>query len=273
MLATEFANRASGGRGEHTWSLTVHGPYEFYEVENEALPEKVRSSDFAVSVSDFGRSQLMAFVEEEHWSKLHVVHCGVQANAYPAGDAGGKPDELRLLAVGRLNPVKGHAILLQALAELRTRGTSATLAIVGDGPKRQDLEELAGRLGLGDAVTFTGAVGQDGIAAHYEAADVLVHASFAEGIPVVLMEAMAHRLPVVAAGVMGVAELVRDGENGVLVRPGRPDELADAVERLAEDPDLRRRMGEEGRRTVESEFDVSSNAARLRELFRQYAGY
>jgi colanic acid/amylovoran biosynthesis glycosyltransferase len=273
MLATEFANRASREAGRHTWSLTVHGPYEFYEVEEEALPEKVRSSDFAVCVSDFGRSQLMAFVDEDHWAKLHVVHCGVQPNSQPRREAGidGGAGELRMVSVGRLNPVKGHAVLLQALAELQTRGVRGRLVIVGDGPKRNRLQELARELGLGDSVLFAGAVGQDEIAAHYDAADVLVHASFAEGIPVVLMEAMAHRLPVVAASVMGVGELVRDGENGLLVRPGRPDELASAVERLAADPKLRQTMGEHGRRTVESEFDVSSSAARLRDLFARYA--
>ena len=265
MLATELANRVD--RGGHTWSLTVHGPAEFYEVRNDGLPEKVQSADFAVSISDFGRSQLMAFVGEEHWSKLHVVHCGVEPDRYPHHARDGASDGLRLLSVGRLAQVKGHGVLFQALAEMRARGSSATAVVVGDGPKRAELEQLARRLGLADAVRFTGAVGQDEIDRHYEDADALVVASFAEGIPVVLMEAMAHRLPVVATRVMGVAELVRDGENGLLVRPGRPDQLATALERLSADPQLRTRMGEEGRRTVESEFDVRASAARMRELF------
>lgn len=265
MLATELANSVDGGG--HTWSLTVHGPAEFYEVRNDGLPEKVQSADFAVSISDFGRSQLMAFVGEDHWSKLHVVHCGVEPDRYAPRTRDDRGGGLRLLSVGRLAQVKGHGVLLEALADIRARGLDAAATIVGDGPKRAELEELARRLGVADAVRFTGAVGQDEIDRHYEEADALVVASFAEGIPVVLMEAMAHRLPVVATRVMGVAELVRDGENGLLVRPGRADQLAAALERLAADPELRARFGEEGRRTVESEFDVRASAARMRELF------
>ena len=112
---------------------------------------------------------------------------------------------------------------------------------------------------------------QDEITRHYSGADLYVHASFAEGLPVVVMEAMAHALPVVAASVMGVGEIVVDGENGLLVRPGRADELVSAIERLEADPDERRRMGEAGRRRVEAEFDVRASAARLGELFARYA--
>jgi len=85
------------------------------------------------------------------------------------------------------------------------------------------------------------------------------------------MEAMAHRLPVVATGVMGVRELVRDGENGLVVRPARVDELVAAIERLANDPGERERMGDAGRRTVEDEYDVTQSAALLRDLFSRYA--
>jgi glycosyltransferase involved in cell wall biosynthesis len=274
LLRTEFANHVDGSRGAHSWSLTVHGPTEFYEVTGEALPEKVRSASFAVCISDFGRSQLMAFVDEEHWSKLHVVHCGVDPNSHAPRAAGGPGGAraLRLLAVGRLTRIKGQALLLEALAMLHERGVAAQLTVVGDGPKRAGLERLAQSLGVAAHVHFTGAVGQEAIARHYDASDVFVHASFAEGIPVVLMEAMAHRLPVVAASVMGTSELVQDGENGLLVRPGRPDELAAAVERLAADRELRRRLGEAGCRTVESGFSVAASAVQLRDLLARYAG-
>ncbi len=272
MLATDLANRA-GRDGKYTWSLTVHGPSEFYDVLNQAVAVKVRSADFAVAISDFGRSQLMGLVEEEHWSKLHVVHCGVHPAAYPPRptSAPAEVTPLRLVSVGRLAPVKGQALLLDAVRQLRASGIDVHLTIVGDGPKRSALEQLSDRLGVSERVEFTGAVGQDEIAHHYSMADLYVHASFAEGIPVVLMEAMAHRLPVVAAGVMGIRELVRDGDNGLVVRPGRADELVHAIGRLAGDPEERRRMGESGRRTVEAEFDVLASAARLRDLFARYA--
>jgi glycosyltransferase involved in cell wall biosynthesis len=269
LLATEFANHVAGGR-HHGWSLTVHGPTEFFEVTNEALPEKVRSADFAVAISDFGRSQLMAFVDEEHWPKLHVVHCGVE----PAEHLPGAPPAdgpLRLLAVGRLTQIKGQAVLIEALAELRADGVDAQLTVAGDGPKRAALERLARRLRVEDSVRFTGAVGLDRMPQLYESADVFVHGSFAEGIPVVLMEAMAHRLPVVTANVMGTAELIRDGENGLLVRPGRPGAVAAAVRRLAADADLRAQLGASGRETVEAEFSVAASAERLRDLFTRHA--
>src|SRR5262249_50860686 len=161
------------------------------------------------------------FVGEDQWSKLHVVHCGVNPDAYPVRSQGNDAaaGRLRLLSIGRLAQVKGHGVLLEAMATLRSRGLDVTADVVGDGPKRDDLEKLARKLGLGDAVRFTGAVGHDEIDTYYRAADAFVHPSFAEGIPVVLMEAMAHGLPVVATTVMGVGELVSHGRNGLLVRP------------------------------------------------------
>jgi glycosyltransferase involved in cell wall biosynthesis len=267
MLATEFANRV----GERqTWSMTVHGPSEFYDVLNQAVGVKVSQADFAVAISDFGRSQLMGLVDEKHWDKLHVVHCGVEPNSYPAREPR-SDGSLRLITVGRLAPVKGQALLLEAVRDLLAKDVDVQLTVVGDGPKREALEAHAERLGVSDAVRFTGAVGQDEIAQHYLAADVYVHASFAEGVPIVVMEAMAHRLPVVATGVMGVRELVRDGENGLVVRPARVDELVAAVARLANDPAERKRMGDAGRRTVEDEYDVAKSAALLRDLFSRYA--
>jgi len=270
MLATEFARSADSGGG-HTWSLTVHGPSEFYDVHNQAVAEKVRHADFAVAISDFGRSQLMGLVGEGYWDKLHVVHCGVFPATYEPVSRDGRSGGVRIVTVGRLAPVKGHALLLEAVRELHGRGTDAHLTIIGDGPKREELERRADELGVLDLVTFTGAVGQDEITRHYSGADLYAHASFAEGLPVVVMEAMAHGLPVVAAGVMGVGEIVVDGENGLVVRPGRVDELVAAIERLAGDQDASRRMGEAGRRLVEREFDVRASAARLAELFARYA--
>jgi glycosyltransferase involved in cell wall biosynthesis len=271
LLATEFANSLGGGGGEaQTWSLTAHGPTEFFEVTNESLKDKVESADFAVAISDFGRSQLMAFVDEEHWEKLQVVHCGIDP-AEHAGAPAAHDGPLRLLAVGRLTQIKGQAVLLEALASLRARDVDASLTIVGDGPKRAALERIARRLEIADSVQFEGAVGLDRMPSYYRSADVFVHAGFAEGIPVVLMEAMAHRLPVVATSVMGTGELVHDGHDGLLVRPGRPDELAAAVERLAADTALRERLGEAARAKVEADFSVAASAERMRELFARYA--
>jgi glycosyltransferase involved in cell wall biosynthesis len=265
LLATAYANAREAQR-PWSWSFTMHGPTEFYDVEMHRLPEKVRDAGYVVCISDFARSQLMGMVDQSHWRKLHVVHCGVDENEFaPVGpNAGGG---VRILTVGRLVSVKGHAVLLRALAELRKRGVDAMAEIVGGGPEREPLERLAADLGLGEAAKFHGAVGQDEIRDVYARATLFCLPSFAEGVPVVLMEAMAMGLPVVSCAVMGIPELVEDDRSGLLVPPGREDLLADALERLARDEELRRRLGEGGREKVLREFSLDDSAAQLADLF------
>jgi glycosyltransferase involved in cell wall biosynthesis len=164
-------------------------------------------------------------------------------------------------------PVKGQRLLVDAIAELAKRGIQLEATIIGDGSERHAVESRAEELGVRDRVHFTGWVGQDEIRSHYEAADVFCLASFAEGVPVVLMEAMAMGRPVVATRVAGVGELVDDGKNGLLVSPGRVDQLAGALARLAQSPELRQSMGAEGRRKVAAEFDVDRAAEALVEIF------
>ena len=269
LLASHFGKRA--GDGPRSWSATVHGLIELWDVQSHRLIEKVRHSDAVFCISDFTRSQLMAVVGEDEWPKLHVVRCGIEPAAY---DGVGEPPvgRPRVLCVGRLVPEKGQSVLLHAFARLVERGVDAELEIVGYGPADQNLKALAERLGLADRVIFAGAVGQDAIGAHYEAASVFCLPSFWEGIPVVLMEALACRRPVIATAVAGVRELVRDGETGLLVSPGRDDELADALERLLEDPALRHRMGEAGRRYVADCYDIDASAAQLARLFGDATG-
>jgi glycosyltransferase involved in cell wall biosynthesis len=268
MLAVRYAN-AAGAERPWTWSFTMHGPNEFYDVSRFRLAEKAASAAAVVCISDFARSQVMGFAPEAAWPRLRVVHCGLDPTEFdpdrePPPAAG---DAFRVLYVGRLVPFKGQAILLEAIASMRSAGMEARLTLIGEGPSRRSLERQAQELGLGGAVAFAGAVGQDRIRAQYAAADAFCLPSFAEGVPVVLMEAMAMRLPVVTTRVMGIAELVDDGENGLLVRPGRADELARALTRLARDPGLRERLGREGRSKVLSEFDVRESGRRLARIF------
>lgn len=269
FLAAQLGN---GGRARRdwTWSLTVHGPAEFYDVPGERLADKVRDADLVVAISDFARSQVMAQVEEDCWEKIAVIHCGLESAVFaPAPRTESPPGAMHVLNVSRLAPSKGNAVLLHALAELVRRDVRVTAMVIGDGPDRQRLERLATRLELGDRVRFTGAVGQHEIRDHYERADAFCLPSFAEGVPVVLMEAMAMELPVVATRVMGVSELVDDGVSGLLVAPGRVDALADALELLANAPERRRAMGRMGREKVIAEFDVDRSARQLREAFER----
>ncbi len=262
---------ALDGEDAWSWSLTVHGPAEFSDVVRERLAVKIRRATFVVAISDFARSQLLALVDEDQWEKVHVVHCGVDPAVFAPSAARSEDESTRILSVGRLTRTKGQAVLLEAVRQLRERGVVTHTRIVGDGPKRADYERIAREKQLGDTVTFVGAVGQDAIGEEFAAADVFCLSSFAEGVPVVLMEAMAMGKPVVAPRIMGIAELVEDGVNGQLVPPGRADLLADALARLAGDAVLRERMGAAGRQTVLERFDVAREAGRLRELLSRYA--
>jgi len=267
LIATVFAEEV--GEGTTSWSLTVHGPSEFYDVERERLPEKARGADAVVCISDFARSQLMGMVDERQWAKLHVVHCGIDSGVFAPGarDGDAPPGSLHVLTVGRLTQVKGQAVLLDAIAQARADGLEVTATLVGDGPKRAELERLRDGLDLGPHVEFAGAVGHDEIRAHYQRADLFCISSFAEGVPVVLMEAMAMELPVVAPAVMGIVELIEDGKQGLLVRPGRPGLLAGAISALARDPTRRMELGRAGRKKVLDEFTIDGAADLLAELF------
>lgn len=267
LLATGFARDI--GVGPRTWSLTVHGPSEFYDVARERLGKKVRDADFVICISDFARSQLMGLVEESYWPKLEVVHCGVDPGAFrPTGKTSvsdGRP--VRILSVGRLSPVKGQAVLLEAIAVLRDQGMDVNATLVGDGPRRGALERMCLDRGLTDRVALVGSVGQDEIRNLYAEADIFCMSSFAEGVPVVLMEAMAMAIPVIAPAITGIPELVEHGEQGLLVRPARPDLLAAAIRRLIENPEERAALGRAARQKVIDQFAIGDSADLLAGLF------
>jgi colanic acid/amylovoran biosynthesis glycosyltransferase len=269
LLASNLGRVA--GSGPKSWSFTVHGMIEVWDVQSHRLAEKLRRADAVVCISDFTRSQLMALVEEHHWPKLRVIRCGLSPAQYSGiGEPpSGRP---RILCVGRLVPEKGQSLLVSALALLAERGVNAELELVGDGPNREKLGRLAAELGLEDRVRFAGAVGQDTIAEHYESATLFCLPSFCEGIPVVLMEAMTCRRAVVATAVSGVRELVRDGDTGVLVSAGREDELADALQMLLEDAGLRGRLADAAQRHVAQHYDVDASATQLSTLFAELMG-
>ena len=242
------------------FSFTMHGPDIFFAPEHWRLDEKIARAAFVSCISDFCRSQGMFFSERDHWDKLHIVHCGIDPDRYETlGERKGN----RLLFIGRLAAVKGVPVLLRALKKAREPRPDLHLTLIGDGPERRDLEAEAAALGLADAITFAGYCSQSEVADALRETDCLVLPSFAEGVPVVLMEAMAARVPVVATLVGGVSELVKDGESGRLVPPGNPDIFAEAILQVLADEDTRRRMGEAGRKKVVEEFDIREEAKRL----------
>lgn len=255
-----------------SWSFTMHGPTEFFDVRHFRLAEKLRHASFVVCISDFARSQLMALSDPEAWPKLPVIHVGIPIEQFTPLNGGPPESGPEILCIGRLVPEKGQAVLIEAAARLAAGGSPVKVTFAGEGAQRAELEGLAERLGVGASVSFRGAVGQEELRSLYEEASVFCLPSFSEGVPVVLMEAMAMGLPVVSTTITGIPELIEDGLSGLLVPPGRPDLLAGALDRLFGDDALRCELGSRGREKVVAEFNSEASAAQLHALFADLVG-
>jgi glycosyltransferase involved in cell wall biosynthesis len=250
------------------WSFTIHGPDIFFEPHHWRIDEKASRAAFVACISHFCRSQLMCFANATHWDRFHIIHCGVDPSRYaPQSERKG----LTALFVGRLAGVKGVPILIDAMAILAEKHPDLVLRLIGDGPDRKALEADVASRGLNDRVTFLGYKSQSEVAEELAQADVFVLPSFAEGVPVVLMEAMASQVPVVTTRIAGVPELVEDGVSGRLVPPGDTVAFAQALDALLTDPEQRHTFGAAGRDKVLADYDAAREAKRLSELVCAYA--
>ena len=247
------------------FSFTLHGPADFTDPGLWRLDAKIRDAAFVACISHYCRSQAMLVSPVEDWAKLRIVHCGVEPARYDAPPASGQG----LLFVGRLAAAKGVPVLIEAMPRILEAHPGAHLTLIGDGPDRAGLQDRVHRLGLSDAIRFAGYQNQDEVALALARSAVFVLPSFAEGVPVVLMEAMAARRPVVATRIAGIPELVEDGLSGRIVPPGDATAFAEAVCDILAAPDRAARMGEAGRQKVEAEFDIAREAEKLAALFRQ----
>lgn len=256
------------------YSLTIHGPEELLNHDSYQLRAKVQQASFVFCISDFCRSQLYQLVPASHWAKFHVCRLGVDPSLLgPALRRPGQTDApLQIVCTGRLVAAKGHHILLEALLLLQQRGVPFEATLIGAGPERASLEAFVQRTGLHAAVRFTGALSHPETLAQVRRADLFVLASFAEGIPVALMEAMALAVPCVSTSIAGIPELIHTGQEGLLVPPSNVEELAGAIESLILDPVLRRRLGASGRERIVSTYNLPLNHERLASLFAQLAG-
>jgi len=278
----KFASLLSG----IPYSFTAHAKDLYWNGNavrcTHKLKRRVRFARFVVTISEHNRT----FIESRGFhvkeGKIRTVYNGVDLGRLEQRDGPsararcGEPP--LLLAVGRLIPKKGFDDLVRAAAVLRARGRRCRVEIAGEGPERDALSALAASLGIADDVHLAGSVPLERLVTdqYSRAAALVIPAVIAEdgdrdGIPTVILEAMALGVPVVSTPVSGIPEAVEDGETGFLVPPRDPERLADAIERLLDDPGLASRLAAGGRRLVEERFDLQKSAGALREMFRKSA--
>jgi len=258
-----------GGPG---FSFTVHGTAEFDRPETLSLEDKIGRAGFAVAVSDFGRAQMYRWVPPALWSRIHVVHCAVGQD-FLAVPPTAPPADRRLVCVARLGAEKGHLVLLEAAARLASRGERFQLTLVGDGPMRPAVEAFIQRSGLSNHVRLAGWLSPGEVREEILRSRCLVQPSFAEGLPVSILEAFALGRPVIATAIAGIPEIVKDGRDGWLVPASNVEELTRCMaEALSADPLDLERMGRDGALRVAQHYDAQGQARRLAEFFAQYAG-
>ena len=254
------------------YSFTAHGPEEFDKPEALGLATKVSMAAFVVAISSFGRSQLCRWVPGAQWGKVEVVHCGLEPAFFEAADALRAAPVPRLVCVGRLCEQKGQLLLVAAAAALARDGVDFELVLAGDGEMRPDIEAAIAAGGLGGRVRITGWISSAQVKAELLAARALVLPSFAEGLPVVIMEAMALGRPVISTFIAGIPELVRTGTEGWLIPAGDVDALADAMrDCLRTDAGRLLDMGRAAHARVLERHQIDREAARLQRLFARAA--
>jgi colanic acid/amylovoran biosynthesis glycosyltransferase len=254
------------------YSLTLHGSGEFDDVVGFHMAEKVAAATFVTAISHYGSSQVMRASDPVHWHKVKVLRLGIDPDAFaprPArSPAPGEP--FKLVFVGQLAPAKAPHLLVEAVDLLRGMGRKVELTLVGEGPSRAALQALIRERHLDAEVRLVGACNHDRVADYYRQSDAFVLASFAEGVPVVLMEAMAMELPCVATWIAGIPELIDNEVGGLLVPPASPDAIAHALVRLMDDPELALRIGRSGRAKVIDSYNLVRNTGLLGDVFQHY---
>ena len=250
------------------WSFTAHG--SDLHREQSMLKEKVDEASFVVAISEYNRQFILTHVGEQYADKIKVIHCGIDPDHYVQNPSTG--DTLEIACIGTLHEVKGQRFLLEACKGLSARGLQWRCHLIGDGPDRGALEALAKTLEISDRVVFHGNCERQRVRTLLSTANVCVAPSVPtsdgrrEGIPVVLMEAAACALPLIASRLSGIPELVRDEETGLLVEPANAAELESALARIAAEPDTSAKLGAAARKRLELDFSLERNVGMLRKL-------
>ena len=253
--------------GGPPYSFTVHGPEEFDKPEFISMREKIRHAAFVVAISSFGRSQLFRWIEHEQWEKVKVVHCGLEEAFYDISIKPAKQNK-KMICVGRLCEQKGQLLLVEAAVTLIKEGEDFELTLAGDGPMRADIEALIDKNGLAAKIKITGWISGDRVRQELLDSTVLVLPSFAEGLPVVIMEAMALARPVVTTYIAGIPELVIPGENGWLMPAGSLQALVSTMRQVLQTPDEEiQRLGNNARQRVIERHNIDTEAKKLAMYF------
>lgn len=252
-----------------TVSLTIHGPAEFFEPRQFRLSDKVATSSFVSVPGEYALRRLCSIARPCDRQRVRLNRHGVDLSLYAPVERERSVGPFKIICPARLDPIKGQRTLLAALQRLIGDGHQVELHLVGDGPDREILERLSADLGLAAHVRFDGWLDQSGVRALYRESDVLALASYDEGIPAVLMEAMAMSIPCVATPVGGVPELIRDGVDGLLVAPGDVAGLARALATVLDDAALRARLGQSARARAVGLHSLAESADRLMSYFAE----
>jgi colanic acid/amylovoran biosynthesis glycosyltransferase len=255
-------------RTANTWSFTIHGFHDFVNETESRLDLKAASASFVICVSDFTKSQLCRVTDPRYWERFHVLRCGIDLPAFPLRSPLPLRKVPRIAIVGRLSPEKGHGILLDAVSKLAAQNVAVEVEIIGDGPSIEAIQRQAAELGIEKRVMFAGQLLPDEVSRHLSQADVFCMASFAEGLPISIMEAMAVGVPVVTTWIGGIPELAINGVTALTVPPGNSEALAEAIKHLIADKSLRERLVVAARAAVERMHSREANGAQLAEMYR-----
>ncbi len=257
--------------GGPPFSFTSHGPEEYDKPQFIALTAKIHAAAFVVAISDFGKSQLFRWCDHSQWPKIHVVHCGLD-DQFLSADITPPPSAPRLVNIGRLSEQKGQLLLIEAAARLARDNVDFHLTLVGDGELRPALESAIAEHHLADRVTLAGWRTGEQVRQTLLDSRALVLPSFAEGLPVVMMESLALHRPVIGTAIAGVPELVEPGVSGWLIPPGSVERLVEAMRSaLAATPERLTEMGAAGAATVAKNHTAATEARRLIELIEGYS--
>ncbi|MEM6828569.1 MAG: glycosyltransferase family 4 protein, partial [Pseudomonadota bacterium] len=254
------------------YSFTVHGPDEFDAPLALDLRGKVADSAFCVAISSFGRGQLMRWSAFDDWAKIEVLRCGLDSHFLNEPSRSAPVEARRLCCVARLSAQKGIPLLLNAAAKVKAAGHDFELALIGGGEMTAEVEAIIAKAGLSDTVKLAGWLGSDEVKSHLMNSRAMVLPSFAEGLPVVIMEALALETPVIVTAIAGTPELV-DETCGWVITSGSTEALANAmIEALEAAPDHLEQLGKVGRQRVIERHDALKNGAQINALFREAVG-